>query len=343
MFTRDDARWLSDAARVLYAARSVDGLAGAAMEVLDWKFRLHSFACEELGYRASTYRAHRLRCATPPPPDHTAHFHDFPMLWVVGARQPPPVIHLRGDVASSVWEKTDHFNGLARPMGWNDHIVLVAQSHPTFVEVGLHRDVNFTAREHKMVSLLQPHLAAAWARVQPESVESAQSLSPYIYLSPKLHPIHVSDAQTRLISRYFPHWRERSRLPTELQTWIAGCAAGLREHPPPQPLRAFAAESSAGRLLIRYFPGPNAMGELRIQEIPANPNFLRLRAGGLTTRECEVLHWIAQGKRNSEIAQIIGVATSTINKHVENVLSKLSSKTRGAAVSAARRWIETGA
>mgnify|MGYP007080213785 CR=1 FL=1 len=33
-------------------------------------------------------------------------------------------------------------------------------------------------------------------------------------------------------------------------------------------------------------------------ETPHNPDFLLLRGRGLTSRECEVLHWIAQGKRD---------------------------------------------
>lgn len=75
----------------------------------------------------------------------------------------------------------------------------------------------------------------------------------------------------------------------------------------------------------------------------ANPNFRRLRAGGLTTRECEVLHWIAQGKRNPEIATIVGAASTTINKHVGHLLAKLNAETRGGAVRAARHWITSRA
>ena len=52
----------------------------------------------------------------------------------------------------------------------------------------------------------------------------------------------------------------------------------------------------------------------------------------LTQRERDVFHWMREGKRNSEIAIILGCASRTVEKHVENILHKTSSETRGAAV-----------
>jgi len=52
----------------------------------------------------------------------------------------------------------------------------------------------------------------------------------------------------------------------------------------------------------------------------------------LTRREAEVLVWVARGKQNSDIAQILGVSRATVSKHVENLLRKLHCETRGAAV-----------
>lgn len=52
----------------------------------------------------------------------------------------------------------------------------------------------------------------------------------------------------------------------------------------------------------------------------------------LTQRERDVFHWMREGKRNSEIAIILGCAPRTVEKHVENILNKTSSETRGAAV-----------
>jgi DNA-binding NarL/FixJ family response regulator len=51
----------------------------------------------------------------------------------------------------------------------------------------------------------------------------------------------------------------------------------------------------------------------------------------LTMRESEVLKWVSEGKRDSEIATVLGVSVRTINKHVQSILSKLKVETRTAA------------
>jgi DNA-binding CsgD family transcriptional regulator len=52
----------------------------------------------------------------------------------------------------------------------------------------------------------------------------------------------------------------------------------------------------------------------------------------LTQRERDVFQWMREGKRNGEIAIILGCAARTVEKHVENILHKTASETRGAAV-----------
>jgi DNA-binding response OmpR family regulator/DNA-binding CsgD family transcriptional regulator len=49
---------------------------------------------------------------------------------------------------------------------------------------------------------------------------------------------------------------------------------------------------------------------------------------GLTERESEVLFWIAQGKTSPEIGIILDAATTTVKKHVQNILSKLELENR---------------
>ena len=53
----------------------------------------------------------------------------------------------------------------------------------------------------------------------------------------------------------------------------------------------------------------------------------------LTKREVEVVEWIAEGKRNGEIAQIIECSSRTVQKHVQHILEKLRVETRTAVCS----------
>jgi len=66
-----------------------------------------------------------------------------------------------------------------------------------------------------------------------------------------------------------------------------------------------------------------------------NPDFTNtapLRQLGLTEREAEVLLWVAQGKSNSEIGGILGIAESTIKRHLQNIFEKLGLDNRHAAM-----------
>lgn len=51
----------------------------------------------------------------------------------------------------------------------------------------------------------------------------------------------------------------------------------------------------------------------------------------LTKRELEVRRWLAEGKRNAEIATILGCKPGTVKKHCENIYRKLGVETRTAA------------
>jgi len=51
----------------------------------------------------------------------------------------------------------------------------------------------------------------------------------------------------------------------------------------------------------------------------------------LTRREREILHWIAEGKRDSEIAAILNLSVRTVEQHVRTCLRKLNVETRTAA------------
>jgi DNA-binding NarL/FixJ family response regulator len=63
----------------------------------------------------------------------------------------------------------------------------------------------------------------------------------------------------------------------------------------------------------------------------------RLAAAALTSRETEVLSWVAKGKTNKDIADILGLSSRTVNKHLEHIFEKLGVETRAAAAGLASR------
>lgn len=56
---------------------------------------------------------------------------------------------------------------------------------------------------------------------------------------------------------------------------------------------------------------------------------------GLARREAEVLFWLAQGKRNAEIAVICGMHPTTVGTHLRPNFAKLGVETRTAAAAIA--------
>jgi DNA-binding CsgD family transcriptional regulator len=67
------------------------------------------------------------------------------------------------------------------------------------------------------------------------------------------------------------------------------------------------------------------------------PHFLLLLARsesdlGLTSREVEVLAWVAAGKTNAETAEMLSIAPGTVKKHLDRIYQKLGVGTRTEAV-----------
>src|SRR5690606_2699442 len=88
--------------------------------------------------------------------------------------------------------------------------------------------------------------------------------------------------------------------------------------------------------LSRAFNQASVLTRLRNQDgsVPSPEALTQL---GTTPRESEVLHWIMLGKRDGEIAQIVGCKLRTVQKHVTRILAKLSVETRTAAAQEAGR------
>ncbi|HEY0440137.1 MAG TPA: LuxR family transcriptional regulator [Xanthobacteraceae bacterium] len=61
----------------------------------------------------------------------------------------------------------------------------------------------------------------------------------------------------------------------------------------------------------------------------------RVKAPRLTTREREVMTWVARGKSAWELGEILGIATRTVNEHVATAVRKLGASNRAEAVAIA--------
>ena len=133
-----------------------------------------------------------------------------------------------------------------------------------------------------------------------------------------------------------------SDLPGEVRLWLV--ARLLHPQDTPESIAvAMPAPEAPGRKVEFALIGQMAEDEflLRIVEQDINHDMERLQARvKLTRRETEVLLWLARGKSNRDIAQILNVSYRTVNKHLEQMYPKLGVETRTAAVAIAIRALE---
>jgi DNA-binding CsgD family transcriptional regulator len=79
-----------------------------------------------------------------------------------------------------------------------------------------------------------------------------------------------------------------------------------------------------------------ASTELPSGEVRPEPSLATLAQFGLSRRESEVLLWVAQGKTDREIADILVNSPHTVHKHLQNIYRKLGVRSRTAALAKLR-------
>ncbi len=133
--------------------------------------------------------------------------------------------------------------------------------------------------------------------------------------------------------------REDYVLPQDVQAWLHQCAAAQRGAEPVS-FNLKARNSSLGMRLIYIAQiGPDEYLLRLLQgEIDDDRTLLKQKLT-VTEREAEVLLWIARGKSNRDIAEILDLSPRTVNKHLEQIYAKLGVENRASAAALAVRTI----
>ena len=124
-----------------------------------------------------------------------------------------------------------------------------------------------------------------------------------------------------------------SKLHQELRQWLSmepSNGMSLRLKAPKSTLRVlFLGESNKQEYLLKLVD----------TDVP-NDSLLLQNSLNLTAREAEVLLWIAKGKTNRDIGEILGTSPRTINKHSDNIYKKLGVENRTSAAAKVRDYID---
>jgi DNA-binding CsgD family transcriptional regulator len=131
---------------------------------------------------------------------------------------------------------------------------------------------------------------------------------------------------------------EGDLLPASVQEWLQRCA-----HADVKSGDSITLESERSPLKLRLtFVGQVAPEEILLRLVEGefeNDNLVLKRKLQLTQRESEVLMWIARGKSNRDIAEILSLSPRTVNKHLEQIYTKLGVENRTSAAAMAVRTL----
>src|ERR1700676_1444982 len=143
----------------------------------------------------------------------------------------------------------------------------------------------------------------------------------------------------KLLGLAFGDFRgEGDLLPPNVQEWLQKCA---RSDVKSGDSVALESDGSPLKLQLSYV-GQVAPEEILLRLLEGEPehdNLVLKRKLLLTQRESEVLMWIARGKSNRDIADILSLSPRTVNKHLEQIYAKLGVENRAAAAALAVRML----
>ncbi len=142
--------------------------------------------------------------------------------------------------------------------------------------------------------------------------------------------------QTPLARRWLPGYFDAApgEVPAPLLAWLRDAEAG-------RDIRPLATARGASQL-VAALQGRTVDEDwlVVLREVSdAATVEATMNAFGLTLRESEVLYWVAKGKTNRDIGDILGSSPATVKKHLERIYEKLGVETRTAAAAMAMQRV----
>lgn len=150
--------------------------------------------------------------------------------------------------------------------------------------------------------------------------------------------------QTPLARQWLPLYFDAPAevVPQALLDWLAPARAGREIRPLSTPLPVPLSARHAARQLVATLQGRTVDEDwlVVLREVSdAATVEATMAAFGLTLRESEVLYWVAKGKTNRDIGDILGSSPATVKKHLERIYEKLGVETRTAAAAMAMQKV----
>jgi DNA-binding NarL/FixJ family response regulator len=195
-------------------------------------------------------------------------------------------------------------------------------------------------RPPELLARMAVHMATAR---QARQARNALDAYGHATIAVRLAPGHARLVwQTPLARRWLPAYFDCAAdvLPQPLFAWLQQAAVHGREGREVRPLVTQRGARQLVATLQGRTPDDDWLFVLREVNDAATVEATML-AFGLTLRESEVLYWVAKGKTNRDIGDILGASPATVKKHLERVYEKLGVETRTAAAAVAMQKVRT--
>ncbi|OZI66814.1 response regulator transcription factor [Bordetella genomosp. 11] len=196
-----------------------------------------------------------------------------------------------------------------------------------------------------VLARLQAHLRNA--RMMSVAINAMDAVANAVVVLDEAGAVTWKTAKARLwLAEYFGRDEPGRDLPAPLAAWVAqqlsrsdtrgGSDAGadVAGGDPAD----FVRQTGDRQLRVRLTASRKAGEYVLLMDercAPADPASSLAATYQLTAREREVLIWLAKGKTNRDISDILGMSPRTVNKHLEHVYVKLGVETRAAATALA--------
>jgi DNA-binding CsgD family transcriptional regulator len=226
-----------------------------------------------------------------------------------------------------------------RPMGMEEQLtVSLPHDNPKTIDalVLFRIERSFTERDRTVLNLLLTHLMQARQTAHIFSqMHHSLNMAGVVTISKEGRIQLITRKAEQWLQQYFPFKHLGQSLPEHLQRWVKYQKSLLtRDGNPSKPRLPLKVEQDGKHLTARLVADPEQDQYLLLLDEQQQPKLSAedFELLGLSKREAEVLYWVAKGKENPEIAELLYVGVTTVRKHLEHIYQKLEVKTRASAV-----------
>lgn len=189
----------------------------------------------------------------------------------------------------------------------------------------------------ELLARIRVHLANA--RISQSARSALDASGRYLLAASRAGKVLWSTPQAgKLLNSAFPDFNvELDLLPEPIQIWLArhfdrktpGASDSISVGTTETKLElSVISQIGSDQILLRLIDGDPKDDQLILRD--------KLQ---LTQREAEVLLWIARGKSNRDVAEILTLSPRTVNKHLEQIFNKLGVENRTSAAALASRTL----